>query len=457
MKEKILIVDDEKGILETLSEILQDEGYETFLSEDAEHGLDILEKESIDLVFLDVWLPGISGIDAIKYIKEKYGDIPVIMISGHGKVEVAVQAVKMGAFDFLEKPLSMERVILTTERALQFKRLERENVKLKSTLTKKYELIGSSKAMNELKKQIELIAKGDSRILIIGESGTGKELVARAIHSLSDRSHAPFVEVNCAAIPQELIESELFGHEKGAFTGAIDRKIGKFELADGGTLFLDEIGDMSLLTQAKLLRIIETQKFQRVGGTKDIRVNVRIISATNKDLAEEIKKGNFREDLYYRLNVVPIYLPPLRDRKEDIPELISYFISEYVREKGWKSKTLTERAIKMLQSYDWPGNVRELRNAIERLMIMTVSDIIDVQQIETTGVIRKSISEENYFQYTSLREARDAFERDFILKKLKENNWNMTKTADIIGIERSNLYKKIKSLGIPLPKELSEN
>ncbi len=457
MKEKILIVDDEKGILETLSEILQDEGYETFLSEDAEHGLDILEKESIDLVFLDVWLPGISGIDAIKYIKEKHGDIPVIMISGHGKVEVAVQAVKLGAFDFLEKPLSMERVILTTERALQFKRLERENVKLKSSLTKKYELIGSSKPMNDLKKQIELIARGDSRILILGESGTGKELVARAIHSLSDRSHAPFVEVNCAAIPQELIESELFGHEKGAFTGAIDRKIGKFELADGGTLFLDEIGDMSLLTQAKLLRVIETQKFQRVGGTKDIKVNVRIISATNKDLAEEIKKGNFREDLYYRLNVVPIYLPPLRDRKEDIPELISYFISEYVREKGWKGKTLTERAIKMLQSYDWPGNVRELKNALERLMIMTVSDLIDVQHIEATGIIRKSINEESYFQYTSLREARDAFERDFILKKLKENNWNMTKTADLIGIERSNLYKKIKSLGIPLPKELSEN
>lgn len=457
MKEKILIIDDERGILETLSEILKDEGYETFLSEDAEHGLDILERESIDLVFLDVWLPGISGIDAIEYIREKHADVPIIMISGHGKVEVAVQAVKLGAFDFLEKPLSMERVILTTERALQFKRLERENIKLKSSLTKKYELIGGSKAMNDLKKQIELIARGDSRILILGESGTGKELVARAIHSLSDRCNAPFVDVNCAAIPQELIESELFGHEKGAFTGAIDRKIGKFELSDGGTLFLDEIGDMSLLTQAKLLRIIETQRFQRVGGTKDIKVNVRIISATNKDLAEEIKKGKFREDLYYRLNVVPIYLPPLRDRKEDIPELVSYFISENVKEKGWKSKKLTERAIKMLQSYDWPGNVRELKNAIERLMIMTVSNLIDVEHIEATGIIRKSINGENYFQYNSLREARDAFERDFILKKLKENNWNMTKTADLIGIERSNLYKKIKSLGIPLPKEFSEN
>lgn len=457
MKEKILIIDDEKGILETLSEILKDEGYETFLSEDAEQGLNILDKESIDLVFLDVWLPGMSGIDAIEYIREKHADVPIIMISGHGKVEVAVQAVKLGAFDFLEKPLSMERVILTTERALQFKRLERENVKLKSSLTKKYELIGSSKAMNDLKKQIELIARGDSRILILGESGTGKELVARAIHSLSDRCNAPFVEVNCAAIPQELIESELFGHEKGAFTGAIDRKIGKFELSDGGTLFLDEIGDMSLLTQAKLLRIIETQRFQRVGGTKDIKVNVRIISATNKDLSEEIKKGKFREDLYYRLNVVPIYLPPLRDRKEDIPELVSYFISEYVREKGWKSKKLTERAVKMLQSYDWPGNVRELKNAIERLMIMTVSNIIDVEHIEATGILRKSINEENYFQYASLKEARDAFERDFILRKLKENNWNIAKTADLIGIERSNLYKKIKSLGIPLPKEFSEN
>ncbi|MDI1472610.1 Nitrogen regulation protein NtrX [Thermodesulfovibrio sp. N1] len=456
MKGKILIVDDEKGILDTLADILEDEGYDVFLTDDAETALEILEKEEIDLIFLDVWLPKMSGIEAIKKIKEKDSDIPIIMISGHGNVEIAVEAIKLGAYDFLEKPLSMERVILTTERALQFKNLERENIKLRSSVDKKYELVGTSSAMKKIKSQIELIAKGDSRVLIIGESGTGKELVARAIHSLSNRSRAPFVEVNCAAIPQELIESELFGHEKGAFTGAIERKIGKFELANGGTLFLDEIGDMSLLTQAKLLRVIETQKFQRVGGTRDITVNVRIISATNKDLLEEIKKGNFREDLYYRLNVVPIYIPPLRERKEDIPELIRYFIDEFSKEKGWKVKTIDDQAIKILQNYDWPGNIRELRNAVERLMIMTVNEVITLSDIESTGIIGQSTKDESYFKYKTLKEAKDAFERDFLIRKLKENNWNMTKTAEIIGIERSNLYKKIKSLGISLPKEFSE-
>lgn len=458
MKGKVLIVDDEVGILDTVSGILEDEGYKTLTAVDAETAIDILEKEEIDLIFLDVWLPKMNGIEAIKKIKEKDFQIPVIMISGHGNIELAVQAVKLGAFDFIEKPLSIERIILTAERALEFKRLERENIKLRSTVMRKYELIGSSEVMKKIKSQIETIAKGDSRVLILGESGTGKELVARMIHLLSSRARAPFVEVNCAAIPQELIESELFGHEKGAFTGAIDKKIGKFELANEGTLFLDEIGDMSLLTQAKLLRVIETQKFQRVGGTRDITVNVRIISATNKDLTEEIRKGNFREDLYWRLNVVPIYLPPLRERKEDIPELINYFIDEFSREKGWKKKTLDPQVIKILQSYDWPGNVRELRNAVERLMIMVTKDVIEVSDIENTGIIKDSkVKEEKYFSYTSLKQARDAFERDFILKKLKENNWNMTKTAEIIGIERSNLYKKIKSLNIPLPKEFAEN
>lgn len=456
MKGKILIVDDELGILDTVSGILEDEGYKTFTALNAETAMDILDKEDIDLIFLDVWLPGMNGIEAIKRIKEKDFHIPVIMISGHGNIEIAVQAVKLGAFDFLEKPLSMERIILTTERALQFRNLEKENIKLRRSLLKKYELVGSSLAMKKIKTQIELIAKGDSRVLILGESGTGKELVARMIHSLSPRANAPFVEVNCAAIPQELIESELFGHEKGAFTGAVERKIGKFELANEGTLFLDEIGDMSLLTQAKLLRVIETQKFQRVGGTRDITVNVRIISATNKDLTEEIKKGRFREDLYYRLNVVPIYIPPLRERKEDIPELISYFMDEFSREKGWRMKKIDSEAMKMLQNYDWPGNVRELRNAVERLMIMVPKDTIETTDIESTGIIRNTLKGEKYFSYNTLREARDAFERDFILKKLQENNWNMTKTAEVIGIERSNLYKKIKSLGITLPKEFSE-
>lgn len=457
MKGKILIIDDEVGILDTVSGILEDEGYTTLTAKDAETAIEILDKEDVDLVFLDVWLPKMSGIEAIKKIKEKDFHIPVIMISGHGNVEVAVQAVKLGAFDFLEKPLSMERIILTTERALQFKSLEKENIKLRSSILKKYELVGNSQAMKKIKSQIEMIARGDSRVLILGESGTGKELVARMIHSLSPRANAPFIEVNCAAIPQELIESELFGHEKGAFTGAIDKKIGKFELANEGTLFLDEIGDMSLLTQAKLLRVIETQKFQRVGGTRDITVNVRIISATNKDLTEEIKKGNFREDLYYRLNVVPVYISPLRERKEDIPELVNYFMDEFSREKGWRRKKISDDAMQILKNYDWPGNVRELKNAVERLMIMIPQETIEALDIENTGIIRNRLKEESYFSYTTLREARDAFERDFILKKLKENNWNMTKTAEIIGIERSNLYKKIKSLGITLPKEFSEN
>ncbi len=457
MKGKILVVDDELGILETVAGILEDEGYRTLTANDAETALNILEREDIDLIFLDVWLPGMNGIEAIKKIQEKNADISVIMISGHANIEVAVQAVKFGAFDFLEKPLSMERIILTTERALQFKNLEKENINLRKTITKSYDLIGNSLTMQKIKAQIEMVAKGDSRVLILGESGTGKELVARMIHSLSLRANAHFIEVNCAAIPQELIESELFGHEKGAFTGAIDKKIGKFELANEGTLFLDEIGDMSLLTQAKLLRVIETQKFQRVGGTRDITVNVRIISATNKDLTEEIKKGNFREDLYYRLNVVPIYIPPLRERKDDIPELVNYFIDEFSRGKGWRRKKINDDAMKVLQSYTWPGNVRELRNAVERLMIMTDSEIIGVSDIKNMGIIRESAKEETYFSFSSLRDARDAFERDFIIKKLKENNWNMTKTAEIIGIERSNLYKKIKSLGINLPKEFSEN
>ncbi|MCS7203502.1 MAG: sigma-54 dependent transcriptional regulator [Thermodesulfovibrio sp.] len=453
MKGSILIVDDEVGICETLSDILEDEGYKTLTVQDAETALSIIEKEEVDLILLDIWLPKMSGMEALQKIKEKDSDISIIMISGHGNIETAVKAVKLGAFDFLEKPLSADRVVLTVEKALEFKKLKKENIKLRSSLQKKFELIGNSSAIKRIKNQIQLVAKGDSRILILGESGTGKELVARMIHSLSRRSEAPFVEVNCAAIPQELIESELFGHEKGAFTGAIEKKIGKFEMANGGTLFFDEIGDMSLLTQAKLLRVIETQKFQRVGGTRDITVDVRILSATNKDLVEEIKKGNFREDLYYRLSVVPIYIPPLRERKEDIPELVSYFVEEFHRQKGWKKKIFQPDAIKTLQQYDWPGNVRELKNVIERAMIMCEDEIITAKDIQEIGITRQSQRDLSYFTIQTLKEAKDAFERDFILKKLRENNWNMTKTAEAIGIERSNLYKKIKALGITLPEE----
>lgn len=453
MKGTILIVDDEVGICETLSDILEDEGYKTFTTQDAETALDIVEKEDIDIVMLDVWLPKMDGIEALQKIKEKDSDISIIMISGHSNIETAVKAVKLGAFDFLEKPLSQDRVIISVEKALEFKKLKKENIKLRSSIQKRFEIVGSSSVMKKIKDQIQLVAKGDSRVLILGESGTGKELVARMIHALSSRAEAPFVEVNCAAIPQELIESELFGHEKGAFTGAIEKKIGKFEIANGGTLFLDEIGDMSLLTQAKLLRVIETQKFQRVGGTRDITVDVRIISATNKDLPEEIKKGNFRQDLYWRLNVVPIYIPPLRERKEDIPELVNYFVEEFHRDKGWRKKKFQPDAIKILQQYDWPGNVRELKNAIERIMIMCTEEFITAKEIQEIGIIRQSQNEFSYFSIPTLKEAKDAFERDFILKKLRENNWNMTKTAEVLGIERSNLYKKIKALGITLPEE----
>lgn len=453
MKGTILIVDDEVGICETLSDILEDEGYKTFTTQDAETALDIVEKEDIDIVMLDVWLPKMDGIEALQKIKEKDSDISIIMISGHSNIETAVKAVKLGAFDFLEKPLSQDRVIISVEKALEFKKLKKENIKLRSSIQKKFEIVGSSSVMKKIKDQIQLVAKGDSRVLILGESGTGKELVARMIHALSSRAEAPFVEVNCAAIPQELIESELFGHEKGAFTGAIEKKVGKFEIANGGTLFLDEIGDMSLLTQAKLLRVIETQKFQRVGGTRDITVDVRIISATNKDLPEEIKKGNFRQDLYWRLNVVPIYIPPLRERKEDIPELVNYFVEEFHRDKGWRKKKFQPDAIKILQQYDWPGNVRELKNAIERIMIMCTEEFITAKEIQEIGIIRQSQNEFSYFSIPTLKEAKDAFERDFILKKLRENNWNMTKTAEVLGIERSNLYKKIKALGITLPEE----
>lgn len=452
MKGTILIVDDEVGICETLSDILEDEGYKTFTTQDAETALDIVEKEDIDIVMLDVWLPKMDGIEALQKIKEKDSDISIIMISGHSNIETAVKAVKLGAFDFLEKPLSQDRVIISVEKALEFKKLKKENIKLRSSIQKRFEIVGSSSVMKKIKDQIQLVAKGDSRVLILGESGTGKELVARMIHALSSRAEAPFVEVNCAAIPQELIESELFGHEKGAFTGAIEKKIGKFEIANGGTLFLDEIGDMSLLTQAKLLRVIETQKFQRVGGTRDITVDVRIISATNKDLPEEIKKGNFRQDLYWRLNVVPIYIPPLRERKEDIPELVNYFVEEFHRDKGWRKKKFQPDAIKILQQYDWPGNVRELKNAIERIMIMCTEEFITAKEIQEIGIIRQSQNEFSYFSIPTLKEAKDAFERDFILKKLRENNWNMTKTAEVLGIERSNLYKKIKALGITLPE-----
>lgn len=444
MEPVVLIVDDEEGIRESLSGILEDEGYGVLTAGSGEDALKIVQEQGPDLVILDVWLPHMDGIQTLQEIKGLKKDIPVIMISGHGNIEVAVKATRIGAYDFLEKPLSLERILLSSRRALERSALERENRDLREDLSRKWRFTGESPSVVALRAEIEMAAQSNSRVLITGESGSGKELVARLLHSMGSRADKPFIEVNCAAMPHELIESELFGHEKGSFTGAFERKRGKFELADGGTLFLDEIGDMSLQTQAKVLRVIETQEFQRVGGNTNIKVDVRIISATNKSLTEEVKKGNFRDDLFFRLNVIPISVPPLRERREDIPPLVDFFIQALAAEYGQPQKRMTPDAIRSLQEYSWPGNIRELKNLIERLVIMTPSSVIAAKDFLLTGRHESS----DYFTYRTLKEARESFERDFISKKLEENNWNISKTAEILDIERSNLHRKIKSYGI---------
>jgi two-component system nitrogen regulation response regulator NtrX len=446
-KATVLVVDDEESILETLSGILEDEGYEVITASSGEQALTLVKEQSPDLILLDVWMPaGIDGLETLRGIKEISQESIVIMISGHGNIDIAVQATKFGAYDFLEKPLSLEKVLILIERALEKQRLEKENIALRTSISEREEIIGESPKMIALKNEISKASASPSRVIVFGESGTGKELVARALHEASDRKDKNFIEVNCAAIPHELIESELFGHEKGSFTGAFERKKGKFELADEGTLFLDEIGDMSLATQAKVLRVIETQEFQRVGGNKKIKVDVRIIAATNKDLNEEIKKGTFREDLYFRLNVIPIYLPSLRERKDDIPLLVEYFLKNFAQQYGQKTKKISKTTLQALMEYDWPGNVRELRNTIERFVIMTPSDTIDIKNIPSFKESRM-----DYYSYKTLRDAREQFEKDFILRRLQENNWNISKTAEELDIERSNLHRKIKSLGIEIP------
>jgi len=441
-----MIVDDEEGIRESLSGIFEDEGHEVLTAGSGEEALRALKEQTPDVILLDVWLPGIDGLETLKEIKGMNPDLPVIMISGHGNIELALKATRAGAYDFLEKPLSLERVLLVAQRALEKRTLEIENKTLRQDRVKRWKLVGNSPKMVRLREQIEMAGKSNGRVLILGESGSGKELLAHLLHEHSSRVEKPLVEMNCAAIPQELIESELFGHEKGSFTGAFERKKGKFELADEGTLFLDEVGDMSLTTQSKVLRVMETQEFQRVGGNKNIKVDVRIIAATNKDLIEEVKKGNFREDLLYRLNVIPISVPPLRERKEDIPEIVEHFLSYFAVEYGQKPKTITEDGLKALESYEWPGNIRELRNMIERLVIMTPSNTITAKNIMIA-----SASRADYFVFNTLKEARDSFEKDFIVKKLEENNWNISKTAEILEIERSNLHRKIKAYDIKTP------
>ncbi len=443
----ILIIDDEKSIRDSLEGVLSDEGYEVGSAASAEAGLKRIASTLPDLVLLDIWLPKMDGIDALREIKKINQYLPVIMISGHGTVETAVKATKLGAYDFLEKPLSLEKVVLTIEHALEQKRLREANRELLQAQMKKYKILGESKSIVELKRGIERVASTNSWVLITGENGTGKELVARNLHFLSNRSTKPFVAVNCAAIPEELIESELFGHEKGAFTGAVSSKKGKFDVADKGTVFLDEIGDMSLKTQAKVLRILEDRTFERVGGTKNITVDARVIAATNKDLNEEIKKGNFREDLFYRLNVIPFYVPPLRERTRDIPIFVNHFLAMFSKDSGRESPSITKESMKWLTSYNWPGNIRELKNLMERLVIMSATPEICDEDIPAYIRGRRGSVEANSLNST-LKEARVEFERDFIIKKLEEFDGNVAQTAKAIGVERSHLYRKMKSYGI---------
>ncbi|HXG04242.1 MAG TPA: sigma-54 dependent transcriptional regulator [Candidatus Binatia bacterium] len=448
--ERILIVDDEPAIQSTLRGVLEDEGYRVTAVGTGDDALTLVADEMPDLVFLDIWMPGRDGLETLAEIKRLRPEATVVMISGHGTIETAVKATRLGAYDFIEKPLSLEKTLLTVARALEHARLERENAALRERLAQRSEIIGDSPAIRALREQIATAAPSNGRVLIYGENGSGKELVARAIHARSARRDHPFVEVNCAAIPEELIESELFGHEKGAFTGALTRRRGRFELADRGTLFLDEIGDMSLKTQAKVLRALEEQAFERVGGRETIKVDVRVIAASNRRVETLIAEGRFREDLFYRLNVIPIEVPPLRERREDIPLLVDHFIRVFCAENGKRIKALSGEALAYFLAYDWPGNVRELRNVVERLVIMTPRDVIGAEDLPLPLRPRDAAPAEA--RERSLREARDNFERAYILAELRANDWNMTRTAERLGIERSHLYRKLKAYNITPPK-----
>jgi two-component system nitrogen regulation response regulator NtrX len=462
MAASILIVDDEEAIRTSLRSILEDEGYQVAVASSGHEALKMYAIDPPDLTMLDIWMPEMDGLETLRRVKELVPATQVMMMSGHGSIETAVKAIKLGAYDYIEKPLSLENVTLRVKHALAQYRLEQENRALRTKVQQKFELVGQSPAMERLRQLIETAGPTNSRVLIGGENGTGKELVARAIHMHSSRAEHPFVAVNCAAIPETLIESELFGHEKGAFTGATAMKRGQFEQADGGTLFLDEIGDMSLNTQAKVLRALQEQQFTRVGGTKLMKVDVRVLAASNKDLEKEIGRGQFREDLFYRLNVVPIVVPPLRERREDVPALVQHFMTLHVQEQGLRMKVVSPEAMGVLQHYEWPGNIRELRNLTERLMIMVPGPVIDEAQAAmalqgrtggpaSTGtpsaipLLAKS--------YDSLRDARNAFEKEYIGRKLREHHWNISRTAEELKIERSHLHRKIKLLDVEMRPE----
>jgi two-component system nitrogen regulation response regulator NtrX len=449
---KVLIVDDEKSIRDTLAGVLSDEGWQPTTAKNGKEAIVRFLKDRPDIVFLDVWMSVMDGITSLQRMKEIDPQIPIIVMSGHGTIETAVKATKLGAFDFIEKPLSLDKILPLLDHAKEMKRGGVPTPRVSSGGDS--EIIGASPAIKQIKKQIETIASKNAWVLITGENGTGKEVIARNIHARSSRAKKAMVAVNCAAIPDELIESELFGHVKGAFTGAISDKIGRFEMANQGTLFLDEIGDMSLKTQAKILRILQEQSFEKVGGVDTIKVDVRVVAATNKDLKEEIKVGNFREDLFYRLNVIPFHIPPLRERREDILPLVEHFLHVYAGELGEPVKSMSEDTREALLGYSWPGNVRELKNLVERLCVMTPSSEIHLTDLENQIPIdrKERVSAYSFKEATTLKEAKTDFERTFILEKLEENLWNISKTAEAIGIERSNLHKKLKTYDIDLKR-----
>lgn len=454
--ETILIVDDEESVRKSLAGVMKDEGYEVVTAGSGMEGIELLGEVQPSVTLLDIAMPEMDGIETLRRLKEARPEMPVVMITGHGTIETAVKTTKMGAYDFIVKPPELQHLTLVVKHGIEESRLREENESLKKRIERRYEIVGGSEKVRTLKQQIALAGPTNGWVLIQGESGTGKELVARAIHRASRRVSGPFIEVNCAAIPQELIESELFGHERGSFTGATGMKRGKFELAHGGTIFLDEIADMSMATQAKVLRVLEGQEFQRVGGAKTLKTDVRVIAASNKNLGDEIKRGSFREDLYYRLNVIPLEVPPLRERRDDIPLLVRHFLKEFSIEYGQKPKIIGEEALALFLQYQWPGNVRELRNIIERLIIMVPGPelkLLDVPPpVGSTSQQRPAAAvpapNSNGHNHATLKDARAAFERDFITQKLKENNGNVSRTADAIDVERSNLHRKIKALGI---------
>jgi two-component system nitrogen regulation response regulator NtrX len=445
---RILVVDDERNVRATLTGVLEDEGHQVRAVESGEDALEAVRRESFDVVLLDVWLPGMDGLKVLAEIRAGLAGPPVVMISGHGSIDTAVKATKLGAFDFIEKPLSLDRVLLTIATALQQKRLRDENLRLRAEIHGRIEIVGESDVIRTLRDQVDRAAPSNGRVLIYGENGTGKELVARRIHYLSERSGTTFVEVNCAAIPDDLIESELFGHVKGAFTGAVEDKEGKFSMAHGGTLFLDEIGDMSLKTQAKVLRVLEEQRFEPVGSNRSRTVDARVIAATNKDLVAEIEHGRFRDDLFYRLNVIPITVPALRHRLSDIPLLVDHFFAQLADEYRQPPKRVTEAAIARLTGHRWPGNVRELRNLCERLVIMTGAEEIGEAELVPLFSPGMPGQEIPALAGLTLREARDLFERRVIVAKLREHGGNVSRTAEALDIERSHLYGKMKAFGI---------